>query len=304
MASYRAMIDAQQSQRIDGGFYSAEAYAKAQAQCRCLEPIVAPRAGDGTAAYYAIIVAAPESGIASVADLAGKVVAMGAADSVAAAGCRSRRWRARVSTWPLRGVRGRDSFRRRGGPAGRRRRGGRRLRLEFAGRRPATGIRAARSRTLVASGESASTRLRWSGARRPFRMARGRGEMRLPEEDKRRIEAHLLGLATRRRRLRPPQPVLFGRLCRVEPDDLSGWTRLPRWNSSARERHSRRQGPTDRQRAASSGITAGSCWGVCACRRAAPLNRGAEQRRCGPQDHVAGDDISRSPGRYWNETRT
>jgi hypothetical protein len=65
MASYRAMIDAQQSQRVDGGFYSAEAYARAQAQCRCLEPLVAPKAGDGTAAYYAIIVAAPESGIAT-----------------------------------------------------------------------------------------------------------------------------------------------------------------------------------------------------------------------------------------------
>jgi phosphonate transport system substrate-binding protein len=82
MPTYRAMIDAQETQRIDAGFYSAEAFAMAEEQCRCLEPLVAPLASDGTAAYFAIIVAASESGIRTVADLAGKEIAVAAADSV------------------------------------------------------------------------------------------------------------------------------------------------------------------------------------------------------------------------------
>ena len=84
VASYGAMIDAQIQRRIDGGFYSAAAYAVAEAECRCLEPIVAPASADGTAAYHAIIVARPDSGIESAADLEGRTVAMGAADSIGA----------------------------------------------------------------------------------------------------------------------------------------------------------------------------------------------------------------------------
>jgi phosphonate transport system substrate-binding protein len=84
MASFGAMIDAQVEQRIDGGFYSAAAFALAEAECRCLEPIAAPAASDGTVAYRAVIVARRSSGIASSADLEGKTVAVGAADSVGA----------------------------------------------------------------------------------------------------------------------------------------------------------------------------------------------------------------------------
>ncbi|MGH6926591.1 MAG: PhnD/SsuA/transferrin family substrate-binding protein [Propylenella sp.] len=82
--SYAAMIDAQVERRIDGGFYSAAAFALAQSRCHCLEPIVAPRAFDGTLAYHAIIVARADAGIASAFDLQGKTVAVGAADSIGA----------------------------------------------------------------------------------------------------------------------------------------------------------------------------------------------------------------------------
>ncbi len=82
--SYDAMIDAQVERRIDGGFYSAAAFVLADSRCSCLEPLVAPRAFDGTLAYHAIIVVRADSGIRSTADLEGKVVAMGAEDSIGA----------------------------------------------------------------------------------------------------------------------------------------------------------------------------------------------------------------------------
>ncbi len=84
LASYGAMIDAQAQRRIDGGFYSAAAFAAADKSCICLEPVVAPRASDGTLAYHAVIVARASAGITSVADLADKTVAIGAADSIGA----------------------------------------------------------------------------------------------------------------------------------------------------------------------------------------------------------------------------
>ncbi len=84
MVSYSAMIDAQVERRIDGGFYASSAYVLAEARCFCLEPIVAPRASDGTVAYHAVIVARPGSGIEQASDLAGRTVAVGAADSLGA----------------------------------------------------------------------------------------------------------------------------------------------------------------------------------------------------------------------------
>jgi phosphonate transport system substrate-binding protein len=84
MSSYAAMIDAQIERRIDGGFYSASAFALADTRCQCLEPIVAPRAFDETLAYHAVIVARAGSEIRSVSDLEGRKVAVGAADSVGA----------------------------------------------------------------------------------------------------------------------------------------------------------------------------------------------------------------------------
>lgn len=84
LASYDAMIDAQTQRRIDGGFFSAAAYAVADARCACLDPLVAPRASDGTLAYHALIVVRTGGGIASPADLAGKTVAVGVGDSLGA----------------------------------------------------------------------------------------------------------------------------------------------------------------------------------------------------------------------------
>ena len=84
ISSYEAMIDAQDQRRIDGGFFSAAAFAFAQARCRCLDALVAPRASDGTLAYHAIIVARTGSGIGAVADLKGKTVAILAGDSLGA----------------------------------------------------------------------------------------------------------------------------------------------------------------------------------------------------------------------------
>jgi phosphate/phosphite/phosphonate ABC transporter binding protein len=84
MVSYAAMIDAQAELRLDGGFYSASAFALADMRCHCLEPIVAPRASDGTLAYHAVIVAKADSDIESAFDLEGKTVAMGGADSIGA----------------------------------------------------------------------------------------------------------------------------------------------------------------------------------------------------------------------------
>ena len=81
MASYGALIDAQTLGRIDGGSFSAAAYAFAQSACQCLEPLAAPRAADGTAAYHAVIVARAGAG-GGVAELKGKRLAVAAADSV------------------------------------------------------------------------------------------------------------------------------------------------------------------------------------------------------------------------------
>ena len=82
MSSYGAMIDAQVQRRIDGGFYSASAFALAESSCTCIEPLVAPAAADGTLAYHAIVVARPNAGIDSPDDLDGRVVAAAPEDSI------------------------------------------------------------------------------------------------------------------------------------------------------------------------------------------------------------------------------
>jgi phosphonate transport system substrate-binding protein len=84
MATYGAMIDAQVARRIDGGFYSAAAFAFAEAGCNCLEPLVAPAAADGTTAYHAVVVVRQFSPIRSPADLVGKIIATGPQDSIGA----------------------------------------------------------------------------------------------------------------------------------------------------------------------------------------------------------------------------
>lgn len=83
MATYSAMINAHTLRQIDVGFYSASAFVTADKLCRCVEPIVVPAATDGTASYYAIIVARQGSGINNTADLQGKAVAAASEDSIA-----------------------------------------------------------------------------------------------------------------------------------------------------------------------------------------------------------------------------
>ncbi len=81
-SNFAAMIDAQMLRRIDLGFYSTSAYAVADKACSCLEPLVAPVAADGSIAFHGIIVARRQSGIASIDDLEGREIAVGAPDSV------------------------------------------------------------------------------------------------------------------------------------------------------------------------------------------------------------------------------
>ncbi len=81
-ADFTALVDAQMSRRIDLGFYSASAFALADRLCSCLDPLVAPAAADGAMAFYGIIVARRQSGIASLDDLQGREIAAGPADSV------------------------------------------------------------------------------------------------------------------------------------------------------------------------------------------------------------------------------
>ena len=82
IVTYSALIDAQTLQRIDGGLFTASAYAAAEAMCHCLEPLATPAAEDGSAAYQALIVVRPESGITAAAGLQGKVVATAGPGSV------------------------------------------------------------------------------------------------------------------------------------------------------------------------------------------------------------------------------
>ncbi|WP_321343180.1 phosphate/phosphite/phosphonate ABC transporter substrate-binding protein [Breoghania sp.] len=70
----RALIDAIVNGRIDYARMSATAFATGWALCRCLEPLAAPRAADGTRAYHAIALAPAGSGISRLVDLEGKAV--------------------------------------------------------------------------------------------------------------------------------------------------------------------------------------------------------------------------------------
>ena len=82
VSSYSAMIDAQMLGRIDGGFYSTSAFAKAESLCKCLEPAVTPTAADGTTAFYGIIVAPQAAALSRITDLNGAVAATARPDSV------------------------------------------------------------------------------------------------------------------------------------------------------------------------------------------------------------------------------
>ena len=68
------LIDAQTSARIDYAIYGASAFAAANAACRCLDPLVVPKALDGATGYHSILVTATRSGLRTLADLKGRTV--------------------------------------------------------------------------------------------------------------------------------------------------------------------------------------------------------------------------------------
>ena len=80
--SYDAMIDAQVSDRIQYGVYSASAFASAQVICDCLEPIAVPAAEDGAPGYHAILVARADSPYRSLTDAKGARIVIGPEGSV------------------------------------------------------------------------------------------------------------------------------------------------------------------------------------------------------------------------------
>lgn len=62
---------------IDYAPLSASAYAEADRDCRCLEPLVAPRLPDGEVRWHAIVLARAGEGVASLAEIAGRRIATG-----------------------------------------------------------------------------------------------------------------------------------------------------------------------------------------------------------------------------------
>jgi len=78
-----ALIDAHTSKRVHYAVYSASAYAVAWTMCKCIEPLVAPRASDGSLGYHAIIVARDGGSIGAMKDLENKKIAYSISGSVA-----------------------------------------------------------------------------------------------------------------------------------------------------------------------------------------------------------------------------
>ncbi len=69
---------------VDYAPLSASAYAKAQRTCRCLVPLLSPRAADGSAGWHAVALVARDSPLQRLADLAGTRVATGPLQSTGA----------------------------------------------------------------------------------------------------------------------------------------------------------------------------------------------------------------------------
>lgn len=62
MRDYPAMIDGAAGSRIEYGVFSAMAFAAAEAQCECLEPLAVAHAGDGTGGYYMVLITPSAAG--------------------------------------------------------------------------------------------------------------------------------------------------------------------------------------------------------------------------------------------------
>lgn len=80
---YPALIAAQTNAGVHVAFLSATAFATARAACDCVEPLVVPVTADGDAGYHAIMVAPAAGPVRGLDDLAGRRLAVSAADSVA-----------------------------------------------------------------------------------------------------------------------------------------------------------------------------------------------------------------------------
>ena len=77
---YAALVDASAASRIEYAVLSSTAYAAAWDRCRCIEPLVIARSGDGTPGYQEILITR-QDGPASLADLKGKHIAAIRADA-------------------------------------------------------------------------------------------------------------------------------------------------------------------------------------------------------------------------------
>lgn len=75
-ADERLLIEALATGRVDYARLTATGYATAWTLCGCVEPLVAPRAADGTAGFRAAIVTRTGSPLAKLADLAGHTLAI------------------------------------------------------------------------------------------------------------------------------------------------------------------------------------------------------------------------------------
>ena len=75
----QALIDALASDRIEYVIFSSFAYALASTTCQCIEPLVTPRAIDSTDGYHLVLISR-NSDLLSLSSLAGKTVAMLAAE--------------------------------------------------------------------------------------------------------------------------------------------------------------------------------------------------------------------------------
>jgi phosphonate transport system substrate-binding protein len=78
-----ALIAAQAKDDVQYAIHTAASFAIAAARCHCVEPVAAPKAGDGALGYYAVLVVKAGSPIKALDDARDARLAVGPADSVA-----------------------------------------------------------------------------------------------------------------------------------------------------------------------------------------------------------------------------
>jgi phosphonate transport system substrate-binding protein len=80
---YPALMAAQTNAGVHVAFLSATAFATARAACACIEPLVIPTTPEGDTGYHAVMIAPAAGPVRTLDDLAGRRLAVSAADSVA-----------------------------------------------------------------------------------------------------------------------------------------------------------------------------------------------------------------------------